>query len=483
MLLSRVSRAAEKDANGELKDQSDSSKSPMMSCDIPYGCGRRGISKDLNPNLVTLGRRIHIVLVAAALAQARIKVAKNKRGSGRPRKANSDDPWAGGLSPSAKAFTYQPPKQSPRSVQNRDSIKTKSSTADKRTNKKDESQAQGKIKQIKREPNAEDLEVKIVPKFPTDGSAPRTFRNHVEVESEDETDGENRKRRGRPKKYTYVSILNPDLIQKKVEGEVVISPKTTASKKVTIITTSPVKTEITSDKTDTAKVRRSLPNETKDLPKRDRRSLPGFSTKGRTLKADANGKLVSQMNKEKMLKEDGSIPSHKLLKSKVFKQASAHDAPLIKDVDAEHRAVTVQRIVPAHVLKATPLAGYKLSKKDIRIKPCEVVLTQLEVSPEEALNRLFLIEALLKKQKGKRTAKAATLKARAKVTQEQVEKVRPLCGRTSFLQTIRLKYHLSKLLFQFHVFKFTLIFKFKYVYKAMYFKDPTKEVLECLGLH
>ena len=441
MLLSRVPKAADKDANGELEGQSDSSKSPI-SCDIPYGCGRRGISKDLNPNLVTPGRRIHIVLVAAALTQARIKVTKNKRGSGRPRKANSDDPWAGGLSPSAKAFTYQPPKQSPRSVQNRDSIKAKSSTADKRTNKKDDSQAPGKSKQIKREPNAEDLEVKIVPKFPTDGSAPRTFRNQVEVESEDETEGENRKRRGRPKKYTYVSILNPDLIQRKVEGEVVISPKTAASKKVTIITTSPVKTEITNGKTDTAKVRRSLPNETKDLPKRDRRSLPGFSTKGRTLKEDANGKLVSQMNKQhKMPTADGSIPSHKLLKSKVFKQASALDAPLIKDVDAEHRAVTVQKIVPAHVLKATPLTRYKLSSKNIRVKPCEVVLTQLEVSPEEALNRLFLIEALLKKQKGKRTAKAATLKARAKVTQEQVEKVRPLCRRTSFLQTIHLKDH------------------------------------------
>ena len=298
MLLSRVPKAAEKDANGELEGQSDSSKSPIISCDIPYGCGRRGISKDLNPNLVTPGRRIHIVLVAAALTQARIKVTKNKRGSGRPRKANSDDPWAGGLSPSAKAFTYQPPKQSPRSVQNRDSIKAKSSTADKRTMKKGESQAQGKNKQIKREVNAEDLEVKIVPKFPTDGSAPRTFRNQVEVESEDETEGENQKRRGRPKKYTYVSILNPDLIQRKVEGEVVISPKTAASKKVTIITTSPVKTEITSDKTDTAKGRRSLPNETKDLSKRDRRSLPGLPTKGRTLKEVANGKLVSQMNKQ-----------------------------------------------------------------------------------------------------------------------------------------------------------------------------------------
>ena len=434
ILLSRVS----KDANGEVESQSDGSKSPMISCDIPYGCGRRGISKDLNPNLVTPGRRIHIVLVAAALAQARIKVAKNKRGSGRPRRANSDDPWAGGLSPSAKAFTYQPPKLSPRSVQNRDSIKTKSSTADKRTNKKekDESQAQGKNRQVKREVNAEDLEVKIVPKFPTDGSALRTLCNQVEFESEDETERENRKRRGRPKKYTYVSILNPDIIPRKVEGEVVVSPKTSASKKVTIITNSPVKTEITSDKTDPAKVRRSLPNESKDLPKRDRRSLPGFSTKGRTLKEEANGKLISQMNKQhKMPTEDGSVPSHKLLKSKALKRAPAQDAPLITDVDAEYRAVTVQKTVPAHVLKSTSLTGYKLGSKDVRIKPCEVVLTQLEVSPEEALNRLFLIEALLKKQKGKRTAKAATLKARAKVTQEQVEKVRPLCGRTSFLQT------------------------------------------------
>ena len=426
VLLSRVPKAEDKDASAELESQSERSKSPMISCDIPYGCGRRGISKDLNPNLVTPKRRVHIVLVAAALAQARIKVAKSRRGSGRARKANSDDPWAGGLSPSAKAFTYQPPKLSPRSGQNRNSIKIKSSTADKRANKKDESQSQGKNKQVKREGSVNDLEVKIVPKFPTDGSAPRTFRNQAEVESDDETDDGSRKRRGRPKKYTYVSILNPDLIQKKIEGQAVISPKTSASKKVTIIANSPVKNEITSDKTDTGKVvRRSLPNETKDFPKKDRKSLPGLSTKGRTVKEDPNGKLVSQMNKHKMPKEDGSIPSHKLLKSKIFKETPAYDAPLIRDVDAEYRAVTVQNVVPTHVIKATSLTGYKLSSTDIRTKPCKVVLTQLEVSPEEALNRLFVIEALLKKQKGKRTAKAATWKARAKVTQEQAEKVRP----------------------------------------------------------
>ena len=360
---------------------------------------------------------------------------------------------AGGLSPSAKAFTYQPPKLSPRSVQNRDSIKTKSSTADKRTNKKDESQSQGKNKQVKREGSVDDLEVKIVPKFPTDGSAPRTFRNQVEVESDDETDDGGQKRRGRPKKYTYVSILNPDLIQRKVEEQVVISRKTSASKKVTIVANSPVKSEITSDKTDTGKaVRRSLPNETKDFPKKDRRNLPGLSTKGRKIKEDPDGKLVSPMNKHKMPKEDGSIPSHKLLKSKIFKEEPAYDAPLIRDIDAEYRAVTVHNIVPTHVLKATSFTGYKLSSTDIRTKPCKVVLTQLEVSPEEALNRLFVIEALLKKQKGKRTAKAATWKARAKVTQEQAEKVRPPCERTSFLRTIRLKGHLSKLLFLFHVF-------------------------------
>ena len=424
VLLSRVSRVEEKDANVNLEVLSDRSKSPMIPTNFPNGCGRRGISRDFNPNLVTPERRVHIVLVAAAYAQARNKVAKNKRGSGRPRKANSDDPWGGGLSPSAKAFTYQPLKLSPRSVQNRNSIKSKSNTADKRTNKKDESQAQGKNKQVKRAGSVDDFEVKIVPKFPTDGSAPRTFRNQAEVESDDEPEDSNRKRRGRPKKYAYVSIINPDLIQKKVEGrEAIISPKTTASKKVTIITVSPVKSEITSDKTDDAKVRRSLPNETRDFPKTERRSL---LRKGRTLQEETSGKLLSQMNKHKVPTEDGSIPSHKLLKSKVFKEAPAYDAPLIRDADAELRAVTVHKIVPAHVLKSAPLTEYKLSRRDIRIKPCTVGLTQLEVSPEEALNRLFVIEALLKKQKGKRTAQAATWKARAKVTQEQVEKVRPL---------------------------------------------------------
>ena len=356
----------------------------------PYGCGRRGISKDFNPHLVTIDRRVHIVLVSAGVMQARAKVAKNRRSRGRPQKSNSDDPWAGGLSPSAKAFTMIP-KLSPRSVQCRESINR---SADKRINRKDD-----KTK-AKQEDNGLDLEVKIVPKFPTDGVSPRTFRNQVDIESDDDTGSLNgKKRRGRPKKYLTVLSTNSD--DRKLDGEVIISPKASSSKKVTIVTTSPVKLEVN------------------DVSK-GRRSVSGFSSKRDTLSKDSKGDSVN-----KMPKEDGSRPSRKLLKSKFFKEAPAYHSPLIKPIDPEYRAVTVQKVIPAHILNAASRTGFKLSNRNLKIKPSKVVLTKLEVSPEEALNRLFLIEALLKAQKGKRTAKAATLKAREKVKQEQVDKVRP----------------------------------------------------------
>ena len=90
-----------------------------------------------------------------------------------------------------------------------------------------------------------------------------------------------------------------------------------------------------------------------------------------------------------------------------------------------HRAVTVHKVIPAHLLKPVSLTGYKMSARNVRITPSKVVLTKLEVSPEEALNRLLVIEALLKAQKGGKKAAAVARvagkvgKGRGKVKQEQ----------------------------------------------------------------
>ena len=413
------------------------------------GCGRRGASKFHNSNVITGERRIHIAIVAAALIQARTKVAKSKRSSGRPRKSHSDDPWAGGLSPSAKAFTMlQLPKlSSPRSVQNRNSIK-RDNFADRRVrNETDKDESQGKV--VKREENSE-LEVKIVPKFPIEGSASRTFRSPSHAESDDDLESldlnnEPRRRRGRPRKS--FPVIKRDRDGSNVE--VVISPKAIPAKKVTIMdnstATSPVKGEDHYRSSPVNKGRIRFPKEPKDAQVRDRKSIPASfsvrnSTKGTPelarkelpkrggVKGEAKEKSVSPVGKGTgrfRKKNDGSQPSRKLLKSKVFKEAPAYDTPLIRDVEMGHRAVTVHKVIPAHLLKPVSLIGYKMSTRNIKITPSKVVLTKLEVSPEEALNRLLVIEALLKAQKGGKKAAAVARavgkvsKGRGKVKQEQ----------------------------------------------------------------
>ena len=454
IVLSRVKKPSQKVTAGDNKGQHiEESKSSVHSSDVPVGCGRRGASKFSDSNVITAQRRIHIALVAAALIQARSRVAKNKRSSGRPKKVHSDDPWGGGLSPSAKAFTMvQLTKfSSPRSVQNRDSIKSEYS-ADKRAKKgTDKDDGQGKTK-VKREDNT-DLEVKIVPKFPIEGSASRTFRSPSHAESDENVENvdlnEPRRRRGRPKKSFPVIDRNKE----GNNGEVVISRKAIPVKKVTIIdgsATGPVKVDQDSKVGFPKGGRRSLPNEPKEIAKRDRRSLPASHTVQNNAKsiAEHQRKELSKRassrgeTKEKSISvgkgstvksgktNDGSRPSKRLLKSRVFKEAAAYDAPLIRDVETGHRAVTVHKVIPAHLLKPVSLTGYKISTRYVKITPSKVVLTKLEVSPEEALNRLLVIEALLKAQKGGRKAVAGTGKVsgktgkgRAKVKQEQpVEK-------------------------------------------------------------
>ena len=366
----------------------------------------------------------------------------------------------------------QSPKfSSPRSVQNRDSIKSETS-ADKRAKKgTDKDDGQGKTKLVKRDENA-DLEVQIVPKFPIEGSASRTFRSPSYAESDDDVKrmdlNEPRRRRGRPKKSFPVIDRDKD----GNSGEVVISPKAIRVKKVTIMDGSAagaVKIDQDSKSSDKGSVpkggRRSLPNEPKEIAKRDRRSLPASHTVQNNAESTAehlpashtvqnNAESTAEHQKKELSKRtssrgetkeksaskgstvksaktnDGSRPSNRLLKSRVFKEASAYDAPLIRDVETGHRAVTVHKVIPAHLLKPVSLTGYKISTRNIKITPSKVVLTKLEVSPEEALNRLLVIEALLRAQKGGKKAvvgtgkvSGKTGKGRAKVKQEQaVEK-------------------------------------------------------------
>ncbi len=151
----------------------------LPKCDAPVGRGRHGTIRKHPKHVISLHRRIHHVLIDVQRQQAKDIVSKARKVKGRTSlKGKGEEPESGRVSPSAKQFAmiFSP-------------------------------------KTASRKP-AEDLEVKIVPKFVTEGAgAPPTLRRSVTNESDDESvdsvTGETRKRRGRPKK-TF-PILDKDL--------------------------------------------------------------------------------------------------------------------------------------------------------------------------------------------------------------------------------------------------------------------------------
>ena len=138
--------------------------------------------------------------------QAQSKVLKKKSGQDRLRKPKHNLTW--------KIFSYH--RVSQKSVQN--SCRIKNRTNDKRTNKKDESQVKEKIEKVEQQRNAEDLEVKTVPKLDTGGSEGASKSVLIEP-STSNRDSENTTSRKHDESALQNSLINKNIVRRSVHSE------------------------------------------------------------------------------------------------------------------------------------------------------------------------------------------------------------------------------------------------------------------------
>ncbi len=231
---------------------------------VRAGCGRHGLRRKRPGHVIkTAVHRFPITAVEAFWQQAKDQVTKTKRTKGRHghrgRAQPNDD---GRMSPSAKAFAMFSPKTftpTPPRVPN----SSKRTPSGKGGGGGGKGKQKSKRDDVSDDVTVDDLEVKIVPKFPTDGNASRaafrrssssTSRNQATTaadasddddESVDSLGGRDvtrkRRPRGRPRKS--FPILDPEKSEETDDTESNASFKVTSAasssngKKVTIVET------------------------------------------------------------------------------------------------------------------------------------------------------------------------------------------------------------------------------------------------------